>query len=400
MYNSRGSVKSIADTLSQRIEQLEECLRQHSPGSVPPSAGLLPDRNQRQLSPDTPPTSNEPSVDDEQTDQDSMVRKIIPQSFRFDLASGRVRCFGPGANMHLLHATSLDKSTQKSNAHWPICMVVPGLSPVTDEYLLSLYWNCHNDTVHMCHSQFFYEDQKSGGQFYSTFLHLTIIAIGLRYADKSRPDIARLLTRNSTSSVLHEKAKHMAKLELERPGGVTTIQAFLILADLECCGGNDDTGWLYAGMAFRLIYDVGLHVGSEALKLPEKEAELRHMVLWACIFYDKHWSLYLGRPTSIKIADIAPSCLSLDFGRLISHGPFGKEKRPETVVYEALLRLMELVGPLCNFDTKRTANTTEDYFKIAAVDRELNGFYSALPPKLHCTPENVRAMPPSLSLLQ
>jgi hypothetical protein len=395
-------VKSIADTLSQRIEQLEESLRQQSPSVGISSTRSAPDQTQYHTQPDTPPGSNGSSVNEETpTDQDSVVRKIMPQSVRFDLASGRVRCFGPTTAMHLLHGTSLNKASQNTNTHWPICMVVPGLSPATNEYLLGLFWNCHNDTIHLVHRFSFYEDQERGGQFYSTFLHLCMLAMGLRYADKNRSDVTRLLTRDgSSSSILHEKARQMAKLELEQPGAITAIQAFLTLADLECCSGKDDTGWMFAGMAFRLLFDVGLHVVPESMRLSEKEGEIRHMVLWACIFYDKYWSLYLGRPSSIKTADIAPSCLSQDFGPLISCGPSGKEKRPATVVYEALLRLMDLVGPLCNFDTKRTANTTEEYFKIAAVDRELNNFYNSLPEELHCTPQNVQAMPWSLSLLQ
>jgi hypothetical protein len=36
-------------------------------------------------------------------------------------------------------------------------------------------------------------------------------------------------------------------MELERPGGIPSVQAFLLLGDLECGIGRDNTGWMYAG---------------------------------------------------------------------------------------------------------------------------------------------------------
>jgi hypothetical protein len=114
----------------------------------------------------------------------------------------------------------------------------------------------------------------------------------------------------------------------------------------------------------------------------------------------RYWSLYLGRPTMMKTQDIAPSCLSKDFGRLISCRPSGHEKTHETRVYEALLQLMELVGPLCDLEVKRSTKLTDAYFKIAALDRELNSWYTELPEDLKWTAENIANGPAPLLLLQ
>jgi hypothetical protein len=40
-------------------------------------------------------------------------------------------------------------------------------------------------------------------------------------------------------------------------------------------------------MSFRLVFDVGLHVDASELRLTEREVQIRHMVLWACIINDK-----------------------------------------------------------------------------------------------------------------
>jgi hypothetical protein len=102
----------------------------------------------------------------------------------------------------------------------------------------------------------------------------------------------------------------------------------------------------------------------------------------------------------LKSSDMAPSCLSKDFGRLISCRPSGHEKSHETRVYEALLELMELVGPLCDLEVKRTSKVTDAYFKIAALDRELNNWYTELPEDLKWSANNVANGPAPLLLLQ
>jgi hypothetical protein len=45
--------------------------------------------------------------------------------------------------------------------------------------------------------------------------------------------------------------------ELERPGGIPSVVALLLLGDLECGVGRDNLGWMYGGMAVRLAFDIG-----------------------------------------------------------------------------------------------------------------------------------------------
>lgn len=44
---------------------------------------------------------------------------------------------------------------------------------------------------------------------------------------------------------------------------------------------------MYAGMACRLAFDIGLHLDCRRMGLPESEVEIRDMTLWACVVYDK-----------------------------------------------------------------------------------------------------------------
>jgi hypothetical protein len=159
-----------------------------------------------------------------------------------------VRFFGPTTSMNLLSATTLDKTLERHESHWPIALILPDLTPEAHDYLMEIFWTCHNSGIHLVHKDAFYDDQQGGGtRFYSVFLHVCMLAISLRYASKSRQDIQRLVLKGQVSSTLHMKAKSMAKTEIERPGGIPSIQALFLLADIECMSGLDDTGWMFAG---------------------------------------------------------------------------------------------------------------------------------------------------------
>ena len=87
---------------------------------------------------------------------------------------------------------------------------------------------------------------NSNTKYYSGFLHLSILAMGHRYADLERADMKKM-TMGNRECTLHREAKYMLDMELERPGGIPSIQAFSLLADLECGVGRDNSGWMYAG---------------------------------------------------------------------------------------------------------------------------------------------------------
>lgn len=172
----------------------------------------------------------------------------MPSSIRFDMASGRVRYFGATTHMNVMSKMSSSTRPKPRHTHWPIALLVRDLDQETHNYLMDLFWTLHNSVTHLVHVDAFNNDQAEGGvEYYSTFLHLTMLATGFRYSDKSREDIRRLSLHGHASSTLHEKAKALARLEIDRPGGIPSIQAFQLLGGLEFCCGNDDSGWLFTG---------------------------------------------------------------------------------------------------------------------------------------------------------
>lgn len=127
------------------------------------------------------------------------------------------------------------------------------------------------------------------------------------------------------------------------------------------------------------------------------------MTLWACVIYDKYWALFLGRPTSMKSADLEVYHLAKQFERLGTCKPAGPEKALETQIYEALLDLMELAGKITeNMDPRAQTDANIDrdaYLRMAALDREFGNWYARLPEPLRWTPQNIHTAPFSFFLL-
>ena len=269
----------------------------------------------------------------------------------------------------------------------------------THDYLMQLFWQHYNSVLMVVHEEAFNEDREHGRtQYYSGFLHICILAMGYRFADKARPDIQRIALPDREST-LHRECKYMLDLELERPGGIPSVAALLILGDAEVAIGRDNVGWMYAGMAMRLCYDIGLHLDSTQSGMTPREVDIRKMTLWACVIYDRYWSLFLGRPTSMKSADLEIYNLADQFGRLGTCQTAGIGKSINTRVYEALIDLMEIAGKIVeNVDHRRQgdpAHTPDQsaYFRMAAIDRELHNWMARLPQDLRNTEENQRSAP-------
>ncbi|KAF2737727.1 hypothetical protein EJ04DRAFT_550446 [Polyplosphaeria fusca] len=340
--------------------------------------------------------------------RDGMVSRLLSTRghLSFDQLSGRLRYFGPTTNCHV-HSelgNSTDTNRESSEQARRAEKIIRSLPLETYDYLMELFWQFYNPVIHVLHQEAFNEDREAGRtQFYSGFLHVCVLAMGYRHADKTRPDIQRI-SCPQMESTLHREAKYMLDAELERPGGIPSVVALLLIGDLECGVGRDNIGWLYAGLAVRLAFDIGLHLDTRTSGLPEREVEIRQMTLWACVVYDKYWALFLGRPTSMKSSDLEIYSLSKQFERLGTCRPAGLEKSLETQIYEALLDLMELAGKITeNMDPRSQHHEStidrNQYLRMAALDREFSNWYARLPETLRWTPANIATAPFSFFLL-
>ncbi|KAF9776505.1 hypothetical protein IL306_005288 [Fusarium sp. DS 682] len=130
-------------------------------------------------------------------------------------------------------------------------------------------------------------DMAIGGPCYSPFL-LTVMT-----SHAARFDSTKI------SEMLVNKARFLLGTEIHRPSSVPTAQALLQLSARDLAYGSTSQAWLYSGMAFRMVSDLGLHHSTVNIAslghLSTEDLEIRRRLFWSCYFWDKAISLFFGR---------------------------------------------------------------------------------------------------------
>lgn len=144
-------------------------------------------------------------------------------------------------------------------------------------------------------------DLTSSGPYVSPFLLNAVLAQAARYSD--RPEASKL------GQAFSQRTLDTLAAEVDKGSSIPTIQGLLIFSAPECACGRTSQGWLYSGMAFRMMRDMGIHVPPKKLShlgghFSPAELALRQQVFWSCYTWDKTMSLCLGRAPAMH--DIIP----------------------------------------------------------------------------------------------
>jgi len=139
-------------------------------------------------------------------------------------------------------------------------------------------------------------DMATRGPYVTPFLFNAVLAQGTRYSD--RPEAPKLC------QYFAQRALDSLAIEINKGSSIPLIQGLLILSARECACGRSAQGWLYSGMAFRMMQDMGIHIHPRKLshlagQFSEEELALRQQVFWSCYTWDKMMSLSLGRTPTI-----------------------------------------------------------------------------------------------------
>ncbi|KAI2638355.1 fungal-specific transcription factor domain-containing protein [Xylaria nigripes] len=335
----------------------------------------------------------------------------------YDRLLGKFRFFDPVASNHLYASPDRNDSRESAEQIRRAERVIRSLTPKTHDYLMQNFWKYYNSVLQVVDRVAFEADRGSETpKFYSSFLHVIILAVGWRFADQDRCDIARMNLGNGKST-LHREARYMIDLEFERAMGITSVQSLLILGDLEYGAGRENMGWMYTGMAGRLAFDIGLHVDYSNLALQKHEVSIQRKVMKACVFQDRYWALYLGRSANIKVGDIAwdlsKSSLSNPRSFEPNHGIPVDSQTSEDETYEKLFELLDLAGGIIEgrdeirrshasnqtalFGSDKAENNISS--RALKLDRQLENWYDCLPGNLTWKAENIRTAPSSFFLL-
>jgi hypothetical protein len=265
---------------------------------------------------------------------------------------------------------------------------------------MDLYWTHFNEIMCVVQRRAYEEDfSRRRIGYYSALLHICILAVGYRFADKTREDVKPLgRGRDALESTFYLEAKYMIESELEVPKGLSTICALLLFGDLECGLGRDNVGWMMHAMAIRITLDLRLNCKPTPDEASYEEVRLRETTFWAVLAYDRYWALFGQRPTTIKLEEVeissdcvmkwpAASCTAKSNESMILHN-----------AYEALLDLLSIAGEIYA-QPLRTKTSQEIRLHRKSLDRQLHSWYTKLEAGLSSSLENLQTCHPCVLLL-
>lgn len=151
---------------------------------------------------------------------------------------------------------------------------------------------------------------KINGAYYSDVLMNAVLSHSVRWC-KAEPQVAPLLDSYDGGALFYERAVTGLFDSLKTGyAGIPTIQILLLLSAQECGRGNRTQAWLYSGMAFRILDDLGISIDSRkypgSAHLSDEDIEIRNRLFWSCYFWDKIISLYFGRAPTMQHSRVSP----------------------------------------------------------------------------------------------
>ncbi|KAH8878958.1 nitrogen assimilation transcription factor nirA [Thozetella sp. PMI_491] len=262
-------------------------------------------------------------------------------------------------------------------------------------HLLDLHWNRQHHTFLLTYRPALMRDLIHGGPYCSKLLLNAMFACASKYSDRVslRDDPANPLTAGMR---FFRRCDEL--LSEEPPFGrpsIPTVVAFLLLSSTFIARGDISKGWSYSGFAFRMIYDLGLHLDYRKPKTRPEDIEVRRRVFWGAFICDKLQSLYLGRPMAMHLEDSHCADEFLDtLEELDLWTPYiDPESPPPTVAYEPqpvysvstfqqLCRLSKLMTRIMNCFYSSNIPVSKAQYHLLALDASLLKWQSELPASL------------------
>lgn len=135
---------------------------------------------------------------------------------------------------------------------------------------------------------------SASSSYCSKELVLAVCAIGSSISDN--PQLAKM------SSIYYKLAKDSLIQQLDRPL-LVNLQAFLLLGMFDIYNGRNNIGWMMLGIGFRMGLAIGFQVDPSSITGSSSSlaASIRSRVFWGAYLLDHFISIFLGRPSQLKI---------------------------------------------------------------------------------------------------
>lgn len=249
-------------------------------------------------------------------------------------------------------------------------------------------------------------DMKINGPYYSDALLHAILAHSVRWC-KSEPRIGPILEQfDGGADFSHRAVTGLYDSLKVGHVDIPTIQTLLLLSAKECGRGNRTQAWLYSGMAFRLLDDLGISIDSrtysDSAHLNDEDIEVRNRLFWSCYFWDKLVSLYFGRSPTMQHSCVSPPRTILDDTAEVEiwtpHGvdfPEGTHYPPSqahsTSCFMKTCGLAEILNQILIhiYDPIRQVSEAEFHDCVREQAQNLEGWWEELPPYLKMIPADL-----------
>lgn len=156
-----------------------------------------------------------------------------------------------------------------------------GVAPELATDLLSIFWIRSNSLMMLVYRPVFMRDWGCGGPYFSKLLLNAIYFNASRYITHKIHGVDGV----KLGERFRKRFKELLNSSYDR-SRVTTMQGLLLVsASLSAVGKDRSLGWLYSGLAFRMMFDLGLHTKSpESLqdrKLLPEDRESNRRLFWS-----------------------------------------------------------------------------------------------------------------------
>ncbi|OAP56705.1 hypothetical protein AYL99_08817 [Fonsecaea erecta] len=284
--------------------------------------------------------------------------------------------FGPTCQLHVSSPSDVVRSVSSIDPPPPPGTQIDMDSDRLKTLLFNNYCNFQTLSVTIIHRELFLSHRARGirSQHYSRFLENSLLACSAR--------LSTSVAVRALGSSFAMRAKSEIVSEMEDPN-VATLQGMLLLSDYEMTEGRDRVGWMYCGIACRLIVDLGLHhtlsknSDHDALNV-HGGGGFRASVTLGCFVYETLWSLYLGRPSHIAI--LSPSLSS--YARRVS----------DNLTLRAWFDLCVLIAEITTILDKDSPMQASALDRLSELDGKLRRWYVSLPAEIALDYDNVSGL--------
>ncbi|KAJ5263334.1 hypothetical protein N7478_010939 [Penicillium angulare] len=267
-----------------------------------------------------------------------------------------------------------------------------GLDPEIGMHLLSIYWCRQLYTAQIIYRPVFMRDMACNGPYFSKLLLNAILFTVSKHC--SRPELRSDPDDITTTGWrFRQRFSELLRDSFDK-SEITTIQALLIMSNsLFSRCDERSLSWLYAGNAFNMMIDLGLHVLPSPNKMSAEDLEVRKRVLWGAYSIDKIQCLYQGRPPLLRYMNFKASLHFLDdYDELdpfqeITYTPVKQQSMIPSLNVSLLTKLCELSmiidRILCElYSESRQMSQNQSQTISDEINSELANWRRNLPPQL------------------